>query len=410
MGAKQFVTSKGDRKVITITGDIKNEILASLWMHKEGQPVKVAVTPKYSIDEILGSQKIQHTYGTTMIASLTKEEYDELKEGMEHIIHWWWNYGLLTNKFKIFVSGKEIGAWIPNPKEKHVRDFQQNSKKVNCIFWISDEELHDDLLNIVWVVADKRIKNKKLETSTRVKKNFGKRIFCYADVTKLLKGYVNMSKEDFRNSESDVRKVKERVRDEFWKFIVSQDLFKESEQDVTKNVELEILMKKFNEALQSEKFKNWNPFMAKKNRIVPVLDSDGDESLSESDGYQKTEDESSTNGNGGILGDDDGKGHSFDKSGKEKGEKKTKKSKGFDMGEINAPKDERESWIEYDEKSLLINIGHPFFVKHNEPLTLREFNKCRVIVDALVRHQIENETGDIQMILDEARNLLHEVS
>ncbi|MBT5842728.1 MAG: hypothetical protein HOH78_04000, partial [Thaumarchaeota archaeon] len=225
VGAKQFVTSKGDRKVITITGDIKNEILASLWMHKEGQPVKVAVTPKYSIDEILGSQKIQHTYGTTMIASLTKEEYDELKEGMEHIIHWWWNYGLLTNKFKIFVSGKEIGAWIPNPKEKHVRDFQQNSKKVNCIFWISDEELHDDLLNIVWVVADKRIKNKKLETSTRVKKNFGKRIFCYADVTKLLKGYVNMSKEDFRNSESDVRKVKERVRDEFWKFIVSQDLF-----------------------------------------------------------------------------------------------------------------------------------------------------------------------------------------
>lgn len=409
VGAKQFVTTKDGREVITLTGDVKDEIFASVWKYREGLGVKVGITPKESLENILGSKKINHTYGTTLIASLTKEEYNELRKDIIRNIHWWWNYALLTNAFKIFVSGKEITAWIPNEKEKYQKSFQIGGKKVDCIFWISDDELDEKLQNIIWIVAGKRINYKKLETSISVQKNFGKRIFCYADVSKLLKGYVIMSKEDFHNSEIMVKKVKARVIEEFWKFIVDNDLLKENPNDMTKNVELEMLMRKFNDALQSEKFKNWNPFLAKKTRIIPVLNPEGNEQLSESDGYQKTEENSTNNGKGGILGGQSGTGHSFDKTGKEKGEKEIRQAKGFDMGEIDAPEDERESWIDYPSKSLLINIGHPFFIKHNANLLVREFNKCRVIIDALVRHQIENGSDNIQTILDEARNLLHEV-
>ena len=411
VGAKQFVTTQDGREVITISGDVKDEILASIWKYKEGYPVKVGTTEKYSLNEILGTKKINHTYGTTLIAKLTKEEFDELTTDIEYIIHHWWNYGLLVNSFKIFVSGKEILPWIPNEKKKFPRTFKIAGKQVTCIFWITDDELNDsaELQNIVWIVADKRINYKKLETSIRVEKNFGKRIFCYADVSKLLKGYVIMNKEDFHNSEDVVKKVKARVVEEFWKFIVDNDLLKENPNKMTKNVELEMLMRKFNEALQSEKFKNWNPFLAKKTRIVPVVNPDGEESLTESDGFQKTNENSINSGDAGTLGENEGKGHSFDKDGKEKGDKKIRQSRGFDMGEIDAPEDERESWIDYPSKSLLINIGHPFFIKNSGNILVREYNKCRVIIDALVRHQIENGEDDIQMILDESRNLLHEV-
>jgi len=409
VGAKQFLTSQNGRELVTITGDKKDEILASIWKYQEGYGVRVGVTPKMPFNEIMGAKKIDHTFGTTFVASLTKDEYDELKEGLITNIHHWWNYGLLVNRFKIFVSGEEVSAWIPNEKQKYLRNFQIAGKKIDCIFWITDDEIEEeaDLQNIVWVVADKRIVHKKLETSIRVKKNFGKRIFCYVDVSKLLKGYVTMSKEDFENSKY-VQQVKKRTVEEFWKFIVDNDLVKENPNELTNNVELEMLMRKFNDALQSEKFKNWNPFLAKKTRIVPVVDPDGHEPLSESDGQQQTG-SGGKDGGGGVLGEQPGSGHSFDESGKEKGEKKIRQSKGFDMGEIDAPDDDRESWIDYPTKSLLINTGHPFFVKNREPLSLREFNKCRVIVDALVRHQIEDGSEDIQSILDESRNLLHEV-
>lgn len=410
VGAKQFVTTKDGREVITITGDIKDEILASIWKYRDGYGVKIGVTPKITLEQILGSKKIEHRYGTTLIASLTKEEYDELKNNIVDDIHWWWNYGLLVNRFKIFVSGKEVTTWIPNEKEKHLKSFQILGKKVDCVFWITDEELDEKLQNIVWVVADKRINNKKLETAIRVKKNFGKRIFCYADVSKLLKGYVIMSKEDFHNSEIMVKKVKARVVEEFWKFIVDNDLLKENPNEMTKSVELEMILRKFNEVLQSKEFKKWNPFISKRNREVPVLNPEGDVLLSESDGFQKSGEHSTIDEQDNILGEQNGIAPAFDKKGNAKGDKKIRHAQGFEMGEIDAPENEKEAWIDIPSKSLLINVGHHFYKKlESESLMLREFNKKRIMVDALVRHRIEHEEEDPLLIFEESKKLLHEV-
>ena len=418
IGAKQFLQSKDERQLITITGNGKKPLLASIWQWPiSGNPM-VAKTPESSYDEILGSRKISHEKGTTFVANLTKNEFFDLKENLKYYIHKWWNNALLKNKFKISVLGNDITPWIPHVKEKYVRSFHMAGKKIECTFWISDDELvedNEDFPHILYVVADKRITDKKISDSYRIKKNFSKRIFCYADVSSLLKKYVLMSKEDFQDGNPFVSKIKQRVVQAFWDFIKEKDLVKENLTDKTNDIELEMLLRKFNEVLQSKEFKKWNPFLLKTKRVVPVIDPDGDELLSESDGFQKLGENSTDDQSEGILGNLNGTGHTFDKSGDKKGEKKIRNALGIDVGEVDAPEMEKEAWIDDVDRALLINVGHAFYKKiQNESeksglLSLREFNKKRIMVDALVRYRIKINDDDPAVIIEESKKLLHEV-
>ena len=139
--------------------------------------------------------------------------------------------------------------------------------------------------------------------------------------------------------------------------------------------------------------------------------------LSNSDGSQLTNDseQSGNNGNGQVTGNDDGIGNVFDKKGVQKGEKKIRNALGIDMGEIDAPENEQESWIDDGSRSLLINIGHPFYKRiQNDSeksglMNLREFNKKRIMVDALVRFRIDMNDGTPSEIIEESHKLLHQV-
>jgi hypothetical protein len=416
IGAKQFIQSKDGRQLITFTGNEKKSFLASIWeWPASGNPI-VAKTPDTSYDEILGSRKISHEKGTTFAANLTKEEFDDLKENLTHYIHKWWNHALLKNRFKIEISGNNISPWIPHAKEKSVRPIRMAGKTIECTFWISDTELlddNDDHPHILYVVADKRITDKKIDDAYKIKGNFSKRIFCYADVSTLLKQYVLMSKEDFQDGNPFVYKVKKRVIQEFWDFVKSKKLLKENLSQKTKDVEMEMILKKLNELLQSKEFKKWNPFLKNIKRQVPLSNPEGNESLSESDGFQNSDGTSNDKNSGGVLGPHDGDGNVLDKSGNKKGELKIRHALGIDIGQVDAPGKKKESWIDDETKSLLINVGHPFYKKieyesnQSGMLSLREFNKKRIMIDALVRFRIESKDGTPEEIIEESKEFLH---
>jgi hypothetical protein len=418
IGAKQFLQSKPQRELITITGDDPNSLLASIWQWPETGNPQVGQTPRDSYAEIIGSRKISHEKGTTFVANLTKEEFDDLKQNLVYYLQKWWNHALLKNTFKILVSGNDVPAWIPND-ESHVRSFIMNSKKINCTFFISDKELEEEGENfphILYVVGEKRITDKTVRDTHRIIKNYGKRIFCYADVSSLLKKHVLMSKEDFEEGNPYVSKIKQRVTEQFWAFIKEKNFYKEEKIDSTNDIELQMILQKFNEVLQSKEFKKWNPFLLKIKREVPVILGD-DELLSNSDGSQPTNDsdQSGNNGNRQVIGNDDGIGNVFDNKGDQKGEKKIRNALGIDMGEIDAPENEQESWIDDGSRSLLINIGHPFYKRIQDDseksglMNLREFNKKRIMVDALVRFRIEMNDGKPSEIIEESHKLLHQV-
>ena len=208
IGAKQFLQSKPQRELITITGNDQKSLLASIWQWPEIGNPQVGKTPQNSYDAIIGSRKVSHEQGTTFVANLTKEEFDDLKQNLNFYLQKWWNHALLNNVFKISVSGNDVSAWIPH-NQKYERPFFMSSKKIKCTFFISDAELNENDENfphILYVVGEKRIADKTVRDTHRIIKNYAKRIFCYADVSPLLKKYVLMSKEDFQEGNPYVSK------------------------------------------------------------------------------------------------------------------------------------------------------------------------------------------------------------
>ena len=404
IGAKIFLASPDGGEIITITGD--KEIMAARWRWSEQGPQYIT-SLKQPISEVVNLKKFSHKNGTTFICRLSLEKYSELKNELENIVRFWWNYALLTKIFEIKINGKLVTPDIPKGNKKYTKKFRIGGNDVNCIFWISDIEVPEDFQNIIYVVHGKRIEHDKLDTSLRVKGNYGNRIFCYANVPMLSK-YVTTSKEHFEK-QKNTSQIKNRVKEEFWKFVEEQDLLKSNTKDFTKNIELDRLTQKLNRLLQSSKFKDLNPFLAKREREIPVESKDGKEHLSETIGFQNTGKDAKQQSPGGLFGEETGKGNVFDEKGPKSGDIKIKHARGFNIGEIEHDESEKREAYVSDNNELIINIGHPFYKKIQNTLLIGEFHKYKIVVEALIRFQAENapENWTVETALDKSRELLH---
>jgi len=404
IGAKIFLASPDGGEIITVTGN--KDILAARWRWSEEGPQYIT-SLKQPLSDIIDLKKFHHNNGTTFICRLSIEKYNELRDELVNIIQFWWNYTLLTKHFVIKVDGKTIEPEIPKGNKRFPKKFRIAGKEVNCIFWISDVELLEDFQNIIYIVHGKRIENDKLDTSLHVKGNYGSRVFCYANVPMLSK-YVTTSKEHFERHRI-VSKIKNRVREEFWKFLEQQNLLKSNAKDITKNIELERLTEKLNRMLQSSKFKDLNPFLAKREREIPVSSTNGNEKIVEVLGYQKTSEGGEIKPPGGPIGDESGKGNVLDEKGEKTGEIKIRHARGFNIGEIEHDESEKkEAYVSIAEKAVIINTGHPFYKKLQSG-QISEFHKYKIVIEALVRFQAESENWNVETALDKSRELLHSV-
>lgn len=404
IGAKIFLASPDGGEITTVTGT-KNDILAAKWRWSEQGP-QYTTSLKQHISSIVDLSKFPHESGTTFICKLSMDKYSELNQNIESIIQFWWNYGLLNNNFEIKLSGQKITPWIPAGVKKHETKFTFLGQEIKCIFWISDVELIDDFQNIIYVVHDKRITHEKLDSS-QIKDGFAAKICCYANAPALGK-YVTTSKERF-DKDKMATQIKNRIKSAFWDFIDEQNLRNKITKDITKNVELETLLEKLNKKLQSSDFKDCNPFLSKRERKIPVLDDNGDENIGESDGFQNTGEGSSNDNVDGTIGDNSGRGNIFDEKSKKTGSTKIRHARGINIGEIeHDPSEKREAYVSIADKAVIINTGHLFYKKVQNS-TISEFNKYRIVVDAVVRYQTDVENWSIETALNKSRDLLHSI-
>ena len=402
IGAKIFLPSHKDAEIITITGDKKK--LAVRWKWTETGPEHITSQENH-LSKIVDLNKFSHTNGTTFICRLSNEQYLELKSTIQNIIHFWWNHALITKLFTIKIDGEEIKPYFHRDGERFDKSFHLQGNKIICNFFKTKDELDDDYQNIVYVVQGKRIENDKLETALTVKDNFGKRIFCYVDVPMLTK-YVIKSKEGFEKHRY-VSKVRNKIQQIFWNFIKEQDLYKDRTKTITKNIELENLTDKLNLALQNFKFKDLNPFLAKKLRET-VSAGNGKELISDTEGSQPSGESTDNEGNSNVHGDNPSTGSVFDDAGTKSGERKKRFTRGLSISEIEHESEEREAYVSVEDNALIINTGHSFY-KKIEGRLMSEYHKYKIVVEALVLHQAKLEGWSPETVSNKSRDLLHSI-
>ncbi len=407
IGAKIFLASHKNAEIITITGDEKK--LASKWMMDDVGP-KFASSLKNPISDIVDLKKFPHEYGTTFICKLSDEQHSNLKPNLENIIYFWWDYALHTKLFNIKINEKLLKPKFLNMGDIFKKETTVNGNSTKLLFLISDQELDIDFQNIVYVVHGKRIETEKLDTSVSIKGDFGKKISCYANVEYMTK-YVIKSKEGFEKHRY-VSLVKNKIHNRFWDFVKEQGLYMDKTKNISKNVELNKLIDKLNIALQSNKFKDLNPFLALNKRKTIISDDTGNVSISEIDGSQSASanGHNVNNGNNTTIGDDSGKGVVLNDEGDRSGDIKYRKARGINISEIEHDEiEKRESYVSEEHKAVIINTGHPFYKKNIDGTLIAEFHRCRIVVEALVRYQTGVENWNVDTAFDKARELLHDI-
>ena len=200
-------------------------------------------------------------------------------------------------------------------------------------------------------------------------------------------------------------KVRNKTQQIFWKFIKEQDLYKDRTKTITKNIELENLTNKLNLALQNFKFKDLNPFLAKKLRET-VNAGNGKELISDTEGSQPSGESTDNEGNSNVHGANPSTGSVFDDAGTKSGERKKRFTRGLSIGEIEHESEEREAYV--TDHNLVINVGHPFY-KKIEGRLMSEYHIYKIVVEALVLHQADLEGWSPETVSNKSRDLLHSI-
>jgi len=401
VGAKVFLVSSLGGEIITITGKNNSDFFASKMFRTE-EDVKYEMFDDLS--KIFGNTKYVHKYGTTYRVRLNRHGYNYCKERLPHIIQFWWNYALLQKQFKITVDGKEIQAF--NPKGRFKKSFTWKGKKINCHCWISKDEIPEERRHIVYSIYGKRIFNEPISQPISLKEDYFNRVFCLVDVTHLAK-HIRTDKESL-DGNWETNQTRHAAQKFFVNFLTEHGL---TGRDILKPQTTEIVnefTQELDRLLKTKEFKDLNPFLTPKKRLVPMPDKNGDLPISEVEGEGQVGEKGGGNGGGSDVGHGEGRSFVEDEQGDQPGTRKEKKSKGIRIIPMDEfPDEKEEAWIDLQLGAVCINVVHPFYVRMRD---LDRFGKLeKILIEALIKFKNEElkETWDPLKTLQTYRDLLH---
>lgn len=414
VGAKLFTASKHGGEIITITGKGPGDFMASK-MYFDGHDVLHKTTNDFTLHEILEDPGYVHEYGTTYRAKLTLSAYRNLKERLPEIIQKWWNYCLLTKKFTVIINGKRLTHWEPKGAKKSKRTFTWKGSKIPAICYISPVAVPEENRHIVLTVYGKRIENNLLENPIQIKGDYASRVFCVADVS-ILSEHLRLNKESFEKN-SQTGKCRNKIKESFWKFLEHEGLLRKEKVSSDTTVVVNELTKKLDVLLNKKEFRELNPFLNPRNRNVPAKGGDEDFAVSETneDNVASGTDDASD----GIGGDDavddvstsekeTGTDVIQDKSGKEQGSMKNKKSKGLQIiPAFDITIHTEEAYVDLQRGGVVVDMTHPFFQLCANNPSLQDFNLNRILIEALIKFKNDEIEWDAVQTLNKFRDLFH---
>ncbi len=383
VGAKVFLASNNGGEIFTITGKDGTNFMASRMLRTVDDVVYEEIN---NLKEIFGDTQYKHKYGTTYRVTLNDNGYRYMKEKLEQVVQFWWNYALLRKQFTVIVDGKKIEPY--DPKERFRKSFTWKKHKIDCYCWVSRTEIPEERRHIVYSVHGKRIHNETISTPIQLKEGVWNRVFCLVDVSHLAK-HIRTDKESFAgNWESNG--TKQAAQKFFIEFLQEQGLTgKESSSKVQTTEIVNEFTKELDRLLKTKDFKDLNPFLAPRKRQVPQPNEEGDILLSEVPGGPVSGEGEGGDGPGRDIENDEGTAHVEDDEGDIPGKHVERRSKGIRIIPTEEfPNEKEQAWVALEKGAVVINILHPFYITMKESDRFGKFEKFnihRVLIEALIK-------------------------
>ncbi len=437
VGAKVFLASKIGGEIFTITGKNNSDFLASRMLATKDNVQYEEIT---NISEIFGNVKYTHEYGTTYRVRVNNHGYKYFKEKLSNIVQFWWNYALLQKQFTVTVEGKEVKAYEPG--EKFRKSFTWKKNKIQCYCWIARNEIVAENRHIVYSVHGKRITNETISQPINLKEGYFTRVFCIVDVSHLAK-YIRTDKESFEGN-GETNQTKHAAQKFFVEFLTEQGLLVRGDSKTQTNEIVNEFTKELDRLLKTKDFKDLNPFLSSRKRMVPLPDENGDFPISEVEGEEVSDGDGGgvgegtdaghgegeafvEDGDGGGVGEGTdaghgegtdaghGEGEAFveDSEGDEPGKHAEKKSKGIRIILTEEfPDEKEEAWVDLKQGAICINVLHPFYITMRESDRFGKFEKFnihRILIESLIKFKNDEikDDWDPKKTLDMYRDLLH---
>lgn len=407
VGAKVFLASKLGGEIFTITGDGKSDFMASRMLRTKDD---VGMEEIDNHSKIFGSN-YKHKYGTTYRVRLNEHGYAYFKERLSHIVQFWWNFALLKKQFTVTIDGKKIEPF--DPKTRFRKSLTWKKKKIECYCWVSRNEIPDKRRHIVYSVHGKRIFNESISQPIQLRDGVWNNVSCLVDVSHLAK-HIRTNKESFANN-WETNQTRQAVQKFFVDFLKEQGLTTKNNSSKIQTTEIvNEFTQELDRLLKTKDFKDLNPFLNPRKRMVPGSDDDGDITVSEISG------DALGDGNKSVkrrLGKEprtgDGTGYVEDESGTVVGRLKERKSKGIRIITTEEfPDEKEEAWVDSSQGAVCINILHPFYItmRNSDKFgKFEKFNVQRLSFEALIKFKNDEikENWDPIKTLNMYRDLLH---
>ena len=389
VGAKIYLASWQSASIVTETcGD--DGCLASK-MYREGA--------KLVYDKDL-STEIQR--GTSYTVNLSPEDFKDLEDNITKHIVYWYNMNLIKG-LKINVNGEEVKAWKPKLEKEYTGTLIVKKKSFNYCIWLSEEDLPEYMLNIVYTVYGKRVKSEMPTFFWDVKSEFKRKLTCIIECDSI-SDLLTSNKEDFRKTPFRNLVVTD-TRAAFLRWLKENDLIIKSTTDDNDSSTVRDLdiTQELNKILETDDYSWMNPWgPISGSTFVP--NPDGTESGSKTSTSQHVAGTKGGNGSGGgitIGGPEPGAGYTG--NGEDiNGEHKNRTRKGLGVIFADIEEDYREGWVDVENKAVVINLSHPLAKKiaSSNSKTLYRYNLAKVIIVALI--QYSEELGEKQLTATEA--------
>ncbi len=268
VGAKVFLASKLGGEIFTITGDGKSNFMASRMLRTKDD---VGMEEISDISKILGNKK--HKYGTTYRVRLNEYGFSYFKERLSLIVQFWWNFALLQNQFTVIINGKKLEPF--DPKEKFRKHFMWKKHKIDCYCWVSRNGIPEERRHIVYSIHGKRIFNETISQPIQLRDGVWNNVFCLVDVSHLAK-FIRTDKESFANN-WETNQTRQAIQKFFIDFLKEQGLTTKDNSSKVQTTEIvNEFTKELDRLLKTKDFKDLNPFLNPRKRMVPGPDNNGD--------------------------------------------------------------------------------------------------------------------------------------